>query len=149
MLISVFVSAYLLAEAGYDVWLGNARGNYYSRTHVRLRPDAIFNTDYWEFSWDEIGNIDLPTMIDYALEHTGQQRLHYIGHSQGTTSFFVMGSLRPDYNQKIISMHALAPVAFLANSGHLLLRALAQFSNPLDVSSVITYFLVPALLSVK
>lgn len=116
------------------MWLGNARGTYYSRAHVRLRPDAILNTEFWEFSWDEIGNLDLPAMIDYALEYTGKQRLHYIGHSQGTTAFFVMGSLRPDYNQKITSMHALAPVAYLANSASLLLRAIAQYSNPLDVS---------------
>ncbi|XP_061715178.1 lipase 3-like [Cydia pomonella] len=123
---------YILAEAGYDVWMGNARGNYYSREHLRLRPDALFNTDFWDFSWDEIGNIDLPTMIDFALQHTGQERLHYIGHSQGTTAFFVMASLRPDYNQKIISMHAMAPIAYLENSSNLLLRALAQFTSPLD-----------------
>ncbi|KAI8442391.1 hypothetical protein MSG28_005909 [Choristoneura fumiferana] len=123
---------YILAEAGYDVWMGNARGNYYSRTHVRLRPDAIFNTDYWDFSWDEIGNIDVPAMIDYALQLTGNDRLHYIGHSQGTTTFFVMNSLRPEYNQKIISMHALAPSAYFANSQNLLLKAIAQFTNPLD-----------------
>ncbi|XP_047993675.1 lipase 3-like [Leguminivora glycinivorella] len=123
---------YILAEAGYDVWMGNARGNYYSRQHLRLRPDALLNTDFWEFSWDEIGNIDLPIMIDYTLKTTGQERLHYIGHSQGTTAFFVMASLRPEYNQKIISMHAMAPVAYLANSASLLLRAIAQFSSPLD-----------------
>ncbi|XP_063363512.1 lipase 3-like [Cydia amplana] len=123
---------YLLAEAGYDVWMGNARGNTNSREHIRLRPDAIFNTDYWEFSWDEIGNIDCPAMIDYILAHTGKDRLHYIGHSQGTTTFFVMGSLRPDYNEKIISMHALAPSAYFANSQNLLLRAIAQFTNPLN-----------------
>lgn len=121
------------------MWMGNARGNYYSRTHVRLRPDAIFNTDYWDFSWDEIGNIDVPAMIDYALQLTGNDRLHYIGHSQGTTTFFVMNSLRPEYNQKIISMHALAPSAYFANSQHLLLKAIAQFSNPLDVSLDINF----------
>lgn len=46
-------------------------------------------------------------MINFALEKTGKTKLHYIGHSQGTTSFFVMGSLRKEMNAKIISMHAL------------------------------------------
>ncbi|KAJ8713467.1 hypothetical protein PYW07_013837 [Mythimna separata] len=126
--------AYILAEEGFDVWMGNARGNYYSRRHVRLNPDAILSTAFWRFSWDEIGNIDLPTMIDYALEKSGQERLHYVGHSQGTTSFFVMGSMRPEYNAKIISMHALAPVAYMANNRSLLLRILASYSN--DIESI-------------
>lgn len=53
------------------------------------------------------GQIDLPAMIDYTLAISKQSGLHYIGHSQGTTSFFVMGSLRTDMNEKIKSMHAL------------------------------------------
>ncbi|KAJ8713470.1 hypothetical protein PYW07_013840 [Mythimna separata] len=60
--------------------------------------------------------MDLPAAIDYALKVSGQERLHYVGHSQGTTSFFVLGSMRPEYNKKIISMHALAPVAYMAHN---------------------------------
>lgn len=52
-------------------------------------------------------------MIDYILGTTNERQLTYVGHSQGTTSFFVMASERPEYNQKIKSMHALAPVAFM------------------------------------
>lgn len=115
--------------------MGNARGSHYSRRHVRLNPDALLSTAFWKFSWDEMGNIDLPTMIDYALKVSGEQRLHYVGHSQGTTAFFVMGSMRPAYNSKIISMHALAPVAYMANNRNLLLNILAPFSNNIEVSS--------------
>ncbi|XP_031765303.2 lipase 1-like isoform X2 [Galleria mellonella] len=103
---------YILAESGYDVWLANARGNYYSRANLYLDPDDRRNQDFWRFSWDEIGNIDIPTIVDYILELTGHSKLHYIGHSQGCTSFFVLNSLRPEYNEKFISFQGLAPAAF-------------------------------------
>lgn len=113
--------------------MGNARGNYFSRKHVSLNPDARFNSTFWDFSWDEIGNFDLPAMIDYVLEYTGRSRLHYIGFSQGTTSFFVMGSLRPKYNEKIITMHALAPVAYMAHNKNRVFLALAPHTNEIMV----------------
>ncbi|CAB3251568.1 unnamed protein product [Arctia plantaginis] len=131
---------YILAEEGYDVWMGNFRGNLYSRRHLRLNPDSRFNLDFWRYSWDEHGNYDIPAMIDYALAHTGKEKLHYIGHSMGTTSFFTMASLRPEYNEKIISMQALAPVAYMAHNHNLLLNAIAPFANNIEaIGAIIGY----------
>jgi lysosomal acid lipase/cholesteryl ester hydrolase len=58
-----------------------------------------------------MGTYDIPAEIDYILQSTGHSKLYYIGHSMGTTMFFVMTSQRPEYNQKIHAMIALAPVA--------------------------------------
>ncbi|XP_075150306.1 lipase 1 [Haematobia irritans] len=102
---------YYLSDMGYDVWMGNARGNRYSRNHTELDPDT--NAEFWQFSWHEIGIYDLPASIDYVLKETGYRKLGYFGHSQGTTSFWVMCSMHPEYNEKIAIMHALAPVAFM------------------------------------
>lgn len=103
---------YVLSNNCYDVWACNLRGNTYSRKHKRLDPDI--DPEYWEFSFDENGFYDLPAIIDYVINVTKQTKVYYIGHSQGTTDFFVMGSLRPEYNKKVqLSIH-LAPVAWMS-----------------------------------
>lgn len=51
-------------------------------------------------------------MIDYIIEYTQVPKIQIIGYSQGTTAMFAMVSEKPSYNDKILSMHALAPVAF-------------------------------------
>lgn len=123
--------AHSLVTAGYDVWMGNFRGNTISRKHVSLDPAQ---PQFWDFSWHEIGLYDLPAMIDYVLKKTGQKTLHYVGHSQGTTAFFVMASMKPEYNSKILSMQALAPIAFMGQMKSPFIRAIAPFSTQIEVS---------------
>lgn len=101
--------AYLLYDQGYDVWMGNARGNTYSRNHVKYNENQ---QQFWDFSFHELAVFDLPASIDYVLHETNHTSLHYIGHSQGTTSFFILGSERPEYMKKIFLMQALAPIVF-------------------------------------
>ncbi|XP_017143217.1 lipase 3-like isoform X1 [Drosophila miranda] len=103
---------YLLADAGFDVWLGNSRGNTYSRLHKYMDPK---HKSFWNFSWHEMGTRDLPASIDYVLDRTCQRSLHYVGYSQGATQFLVMLSMRPEYNEKIKTSHLTAPAAFLKN----------------------------------
>ncbi|CAD7078754.1 unnamed protein product [Hermetia illucens] len=103
--------AYLLSDLGYDVWMGNVRGNRYSNRHSILSP---MSRKYWDFSLDEIGYYDIPAIVDHVLNQTNYPKLHYIGHSQGNAVFFVMCSERPEYANKIYSMHGLAPIAFFS-----------------------------------
>ncbi|XP_063627480.1 lipase 1-like [Cydia splendana] len=107
--------AIALAREGYDVWTGNVRGNRYGRKHVHLNPDT--DETFWDFSFHEIGYYDWPAMIDRVLKETNETKLCAIAHSQGSTSFLVLSSLRPEYNQKIELLIALAPVAFLDHTG--------------------------------
>ncbi|MEJ1276465.1 hypothetical protein NN561_007370 [Cricetulus griseus] len=74
--------AFILADAGYDVWLGNSRGNTWSRRNLYYSPDSV---EFWAFSFDEMAKYDLPATIDFIVQKTGQEKLHYVGHSQGTT----------------------------------------------------------------
>lgn len=120
--------AYRLADQGYDVWMGNARGNTYSKEHVSL---DVKSKEYWAFSWHEMGKYDLPANFDYVLNVTGKPDLYYAGHSMGTTMFFVCMSVRPEYNSKIRLMNALAPVSY---TEHMLspIALIAPFANQID-----------------
>ncbi|KAM3958999.1 lipase 3-like [Aphomia sociella] len=105
--------AYNYADAGFDVWLGNARGNRLSRRHVTLDPDdSVEKLEFFDFSFEEIGMYDIAEMIDYVLAYTGKEKLHYIGHSQGGTVFLVLASMRPEYNEKFTSVHLMAAVGY-------------------------------------
>lgn len=99
--------------------MGNARGTKFSRKHLTITAN---DDEFWEFSWNEIGCYDLPAFIDFILAKTGQKSLHYVGHSQGTTSFFVMLSMLPGYSDKIRTFHGLTPVMHIRNPS-----PLAQF----------------------
>lgn len=46
-----YILGYVLADAGFDVWLGNYRGNTYSRKHTSMDPDwPLLNNPFWHFS---------------------------------------------------------------------------------------------------
>lgn len=71
--------------------------------------------EYWDFSYEEMGTRDVPAVIDHILSVTAYGKISYIGFSQGTTLFFVMCSMRPEYNDKIHVPILLAPVAWVSN----------------------------------
>lgn len=105
---------FMLADEGYDVWLANTRGTRWSKRHKFLDPvqnEKIF----FDYSFHEVGIYDITANIDYILKRTNFKKLFYVGHSQGTTSFFVMAATKPQYNDRIILMAALAPVAYIFN----------------------------------
>jgi pimeloyl-ACP methyl ester carboxylesterase len=75
--------AFIAADQGFDVWLGNTRGNTYSRAHTRYKPNR--DSDFWDFSFTSAGLGDIPATIDLIQDITKQPKVGYIGHSQGTT----------------------------------------------------------------
>lgn len=100
----------MLARAGFDVWVGNNRGNKNSRQHAWMKTSK---PEYWEFDFEEMGLYDQPANIDFILANTGANKIDaYIGHSMGTTQVFAGASLIPDYYKEKVNLFvALAPVA--------------------------------------
>ncbi|XP_033217128.1 lipase 3-like [Belonocnema kinseyi] len=129
--------AFNLVDKGYDVWLGNNRGNTYSSKHVSKLETSY---GFWDFSWHEMGIYDLPATIDYVLNNTNKKNLHLLCFSQGCTQTFVMGSLKPEYNKKIKIVVALSPGAYMTHlSG--LLRFITPFTYMLmSISEEVGYF---------
>eukprot|EP00794_Sanderia_malayensis_P012754 gene12754-14061_t len=119
---------FILADLGYDVWLGNSRGNTYSNKHVNL---TVHDAKFWDFSWDEMAKYDIPASLNYALQVTKQSELFYVGHSQGTLIAFAEFGRNPDLAKKIKGFFALAPVT---TTGHIkgAIKVLSYFTPEVE-----------------
>lgn len=95
-----------LVDEGYDVWLGNNRGNKYSRKHLYL---SSHDHKFWDYSLDEFAMFDIPNTIDYILNETQQQDLVYIGFSQGSAQGLAALSLNGTLNSKVKLFIGLSP----------------------------------------
>ncbi|GMS80017.1 hypothetical protein PENTCL1PPCAC_2192, partial [Pristionchus entomophagus] len=120
-------AAYVMADAGFDVWMGNVRGNRYGRKHIKL--DSGTDAKFWKFSWQDMADRDLPALVNRALRESGVDSLHYVGHSQGSLIMFARLSEDERLKKQISSFHALAPAVYVANIKGLFRRF--QFAIPM------------------
>ena len=104
---------FYLAKLGYDVWLANSRGNVYSTNHTTLNPNK--HKLFWQFSFDEMANFDLPATIAYIQNYTRFESIGYVGHSQGTLILFQLLGIRPEFERILKPIIMLAPVARVSN----------------------------------
>jgi len=98
----------------------------YSRRHVKLKPSE---KAFWDWSWDQMAHYDLEAYVNYIIKTTGQNKVSYIGHSQGTTMAFAKLSSEPAFSSKLNIFIALAPVAHLTSQTSPLFHILAKFKT--------------------
>ncbi|KAF5291035.1 hypothetical protein FQA39_LY14468 [Lamprigera yunnana] len=117
---------FLLADAGYDVWLGNMRGNQYSEEHLNLSSD---NIKYWNYNIDDITFKDLPNQLKYILQKNSQNgKIIYIGHSLGCATALSFGSSYPKEVEKFVKLFILmAPDGGVTHTKSILLRVITPF----------------------
>ncbi len=80
-----------------------------------------------------MGDYDLPAVFKYVYNYTNQ-KLHYIGHSQGTIQMFVALSKQNSVIERYMDKYfAFGPVAYVKNSkSHLV--------DLLDKSALLLWF---------
>ena len=94
--------AIILAKQGFDVWVGNNRGNPYSKFHKTLVPDA--DVKYWDFSFEEMGLYDTKAMIQHINNETNKKKISYIGFSQGGTQMYYGLALNNQWFKEHLSL---------------------------------------------
>ena len=92
---------FLLMDKGYDVWIGHNRGTIHSLGHL-TKDSQESDSDYWDFTLDDYALRDLPSNLEAVKKKTGAKKLSYIGHSQGTTLFYMLYMHNPEYMESTI-----------------------------------------------
>ncbi|XP_047024756.1 lipase member K-like [Helicoverpa zea] len=111
---------YVYADNCYDIWAPNVRGNFYSRNHTTYNPDS--DSEFWDFSVDQMALYDLPAAIDYVLAETNETQLSYVAHSQGVSMLLILCAKKPEYNAKIKVGFGLSPTAWLDHSRFIIIK---------------------------
>lgn len=140
---------FILADAGYDVWMTNSRGNAFSRNHTGFEPSS---SEFWDFSFDEMADYDFPAVVDYVidatakhgtcnrikrsgelfrknLKHRCEHTLAVVGHSQGSTQVFAALASRPSLGKHISIFVALGPAVYVRYVSSIPLLMLAHLHS--------------------
>ena len=93
--------AKLICDEGYKVYLPNMRGNQFSKSHYDY--DSSLNSKYWHYSFDELAQYDLISIVNLIKKRDGVEKIDYMGHNQGTLIFFLAYMNNPDFMEKNIN----------------------------------------------
>ncbi|KFK39999.1 hypothetical protein AALP_AA3G316900 [Arabis alpina] len=101
---------FILADYGFDVWVGNVRGTRYSYGHVTLSQT---DKEFWDWSWQDLAMYDLAEMIEY-LHSIANSKIFLVGHSQGTIMSFA-ALTQPHVAEMVEAAALLSPISYLGH----------------------------------
>lgn len=116
---------FMLSNNNFDVWMFDGHGTNTLNTNWSVMIDPKESQQFWNFSLDDQSLYDLPFLMDFVLNKTGEQKLIYVGYSQSTLFMFALLSMRPEYSEKLVAFVALAPVTYISHIKGLALIVLA------------------------
>lgn len=119
---------FILADAGFDVWMPNSRGTTFSRNHTGFSPSSSI---FWDFTFSDMAEYDLPAVVDYVQKTNQGNKVAYVGHSQGfTIAIAALGSVKDSVaeklKQRLSIIVGLGPAAFVRNVESIPLLLLAR-----------------------
>lgn len=121
---------YILADNGFDVWIGNVRGTRWSKGHSTL---SVHDKLFWDWSWQDLAECDVLAMLSYVYTVT-QSKISYVGHSQGTIMGLAAFTM-PEIVKMISSAALLCPISYLDHiSASFVLRAVAMHLDQMLVA---------------
>ena len=129
-----------LCDEGYTVYLTYMRGTQFSRTH--LDYDSSLLSKYWDFSFDQLAEFDVPANIKYVKKRDGVDKVYYIGHSQGTLTFFLAYMNNPEFMEKNVAKFvALGTVPNVNNAPHFFIKLFekSKILNFIPVKNILTF----------
>jgi len=104
---------YMLSNEGFDVWLGNARGNVFSIKNTKMSIDS---TEFWDaVDLDQMAAIDVPTILSYVRSASNVPKVHWVGHSQGGGILTLALAKKPELADQLGTSVLLAPGVHMAN----------------------------------
>ena len=71
-------------------------------------------------------------MINYVLQATRKEKIFYVGHSMGTTTFLAMERYHPEIYDRLKLASLMAPVAYVKHMKSPI-RYIAEIDQPIEV----------------
>ncbi|BFG41948.1 hypothetical protein CerSpe_282210 [Prunus speciosa] len=112
---------FVLADQGFDVWVGNVRGTRWSHGHVSLSED---DKNFWDWSWQELAEYDLAELIHHIYSITNS-KVFIVGHSQGTI-MSLAALTQPDIAEMVEAAALFCPISYL---GHITAKFVLRMVN--------------------